>query len=477
MMIILCLAGLALYLASRRPPRVAPADPAVKDLAGAVEAYKVIQQNSYEGLSPQEACRGAIEGMAGQTDEFSAYLPPEKADTVLRRFDGTLEETGLQIADQDDRLVVVGPLAGSPAHKAKLFAGLEILSINGVEADYLTLAEARAALEAGGSKSLRLGLGDRDGRKSTVNLCPARFDVETVTGIARDGQGRWVHELDPEAGIYYLRIAEFVPRTPSEFHETYRELDEPRGVVLDLRDNPGGVLQAAAEIVDRFLSKGLIVRTVSRRGQQDVREAHPAGTYPPVPLVVLVNQRTVSAAEIVAGALQVHRRAVLVGRPTYGKWCVQSPVDLGYGLGRLYLSTARYFLPEPPEPPATAQTTGPATANAPVAADDSPRPEAGTRAGVQPDVPVRLKAGEARRLEVLRLRAMVMPAPKPRPPATEPGRMGRAERLRRDILKSDSQLAEALRLLKEEPVPQTQPAEGPPPAKVAQGAKQGPAEP
>lgn len=456
MSIILCLAAVVLLVARRNPPQVAPADPVVDELAGAIEAYKSIQQHSYQGLDPDDASRGAIKGMAERVDEFSAHIPPEKVDAVRRRFDGTLTETGLRIAEADGGLVVVGPLPGSPAHEARLFGPLEIAAVNGVEAEYVPLAEARRTLQAGGDEPVALRLRDRQGRPAEVALRPARFDVATVTGLVRVDDRRWLHTLDAEAGIHYLRIAEFVPRTPSEFHDAYRGLGRPRGVVLDLRNNPGGALQPAAEIVDRFLSRGVIVRTVSRQGQEYAHEAHPAGTYPPVRLAVLVDEHTVSAAEIVAGALQVHERAVVVGRPTRGKWCVQRLVDLGYGLGSLYLTTARYVLPQRP-------TTAPATAPPPATA-----PAPGE--GIRPDVEVRLTVRAARQLERLRLRASVVPAPRRAPPAAGAGRVGPAERLKRDILTLDTQLAEALRLLTEEPAPKPPPGpeDTPTPAEAGQ---------
>jgi len=460
MSIILVLGGLALYLSSRRPLQVAETDQAGRELAGALHAYKIIRQNSYRDLPPPEACRGAIEGMVGQVDRHCRYLRPGQADAVRRRFGGTVEETGLRIARTGDRLAVVGPLRGSPAHEAGLFGPLAILALDGVPAEYLTVEEARRTLCAPGRRPVALALRTPTGREVRRELKPARFEVETVGGIARDDRGRWVWALDAEAGIYYVRIREFVPRTAGELHQAYRRFEGLRGLLLDLRDNPGGLLQKAAEVADRFLDHGVIVRTVWRNGRQYVHHGHPPGTYPPVPLVVLVNGQTASAAEIVAGALRANGRAVLVGQPTHGKWSVQSTVALGRGLGHAYLTTARYFLPAqtPTTLPATAPASQPARQIASLQAGQAPPAPARPEGGVTPDVFVRLTVGAAERLERLRLEARVMPPPAEPSPPSRP-RIDRAERLKENLLGLDEQLATAFRLLAEERVPTTRPVE------------------
>lgn len=451
MTIILCLAGLAFYLSRRKPPPpIRGTDPAVEELAGAVKAYKLIRAQSYRGLTPQEACRGAIEGMVRQAGPFSVYVPPGKVGPLRRRVAGGLEETGLRIARPGGRLMVVGPLPDSPAHEAGLFAGLEILAVDGVAADELTLAEARDRVATPAEGKVYLRLRDPDGIETTRKLETARFDAEIVTGLVRDEDGEWVHVLDRQKRIFYLRISEFVERTPTELQEVYRGLDDPAALVVDLRDNPGGVMVAAAEVADRFLAEGLIVRTVPRHGRAQLRYAHAGGTYPAVPVVVLVDGDTASAAEIVAGALQVHGRALLVGQPTRGKWWVHSLISLGEGLGKVYLPTAEYFLAE--AEPAT-QPSQPATQAVP----DEQRP----RAGVRPDEIVRIPAEAARRLEVLRLKATVVwPPQSDRPGGTAPTRPARSEGLKHSILKLDAHLARALRLLREQRVPTTRPASG-----------------
>jgi len=452
MAIILCLAGLAALLAHRQP-EVAPSDPAIDDLAPALEAYELIQAHGYADFPPERAWQGAIEGMARRVDEYSRYLSPGQADQLDVGLTGTHFGTGLRITESAGRLVTVGALPGSPADLAGIGAGLEVLAIDGVEARYFSLEQARPLVRRPVGGEVELRLRERGGETVVRRLVAGPHAVPSVTGLVRDADGEWVHALDPEAGIHYLRVTEFTERrSTQEFHEAYRRLARPRGIVLDLRGNPGGYLQAAAVLVDRFLDGGVIVRTVTRKGDEYVHHAHPAGTYPPVPLVVLVNGRTASAAEIAAGALQAHGRAVLIGRPTRGKFHVQSQFALGGGRGSLVLTTARYFLGAPATRPATRPVTQPATAAATRAGGTD------RRAGIRPDVDVRLTASARRELALLRARAMVAPSP---PAATDSAPADGPpahERLRDAILAADAQLAEAVALLKRRLAAATRPA-------------------
>jgi len=447
-----------LYVSRRRPAPILSEDPAVKDLSPVVEAYKQIKQRAYRDVSAGQACRGAIEGMVGKVDDYSAYIPPERVASFDRRVLGSREETGLRIALEHDVLVVVGSLPGSPADEAGVAAGMEVLAIDGEDAKYLTLPQARKMLESPVRRRVNLLLRRPDGKEVQVELKVSRFDVETVTGIVRDEKGHWVHTLDPRRHICYIRISEFVQRTPEELHAAYRQLDEPRGLVLDLRDNPGGMLRPAVEVADRFLNGGVIVRKVSREGHPEIHRAGSAATYPLVPTVVLINLGTASAAEIVAGALHAHGRALLVGEPSHGKWWGQTLVDLGHGWGQLYLTTAEYFLPEPvgpttrPQAPGASRSTGkpPRRRKTPGRGD--------SRAGLRPDVPVRIPARTRDRLALLRLRARVSAhsvSGQGAPAATGSVRWAR---LRRSILALDSQLARALELLRAGKVPTTRPA-------------------
>lgn len=444
--IILCLAGLALYLSRRkpRPPVVRPGEAALNDLAAVVQAYKVIQKHSYYPLPAAKAGRGGIEGMVGQVDRFSTYIPPGKVESFHQRVEqGELKETGLRLAVEAGRTVIVGLLHGSPARN-EFLAGLEVLAIDGVAADDLALQQAREMVATPASGKVSLRLVSRDGLPFVKEVKSITFKTETVTGIVRDGSGKWVHALHETGRFYYLRIGEFIrDKTPARLHEVYCQLDDPEGLVLDLRDNPGGGIRPAAEVADRFLTTGLIVRTVRRHGKPDVRHAHAAGTYPTLPLVVLIDGGTASGAEIVAGALQVHGRAVLVGQPSLGKWWLQESRSVGPGLGEIYLTVAECFLAEP-------EPAGPS----PQTASSAPLAKRRDRLGLLPDVLVEISPAAREQLQELRLRALVIGPPKERPGAARPaGGLARPADLKRSILKLDAQLARALELLRDRRVP------------------------
>jgi C-terminal peptidase prc len=182
-------------------------------------------------------------------------------------------------------------------------------------------------------------------RVQQVRLVPKQYEVETVQGLYRDANGRWVHRLGER--LAYVRITEFVERTREQIERACRQSPQAQGLVLDLRDNPGGRPEFAAQIANWFLSEGEIFRIVSikdAKPEQKAYVAHKEGTYPQdVRLAVLIDEDTASAAEIVAGALRVHHRAVLVGVPTRGKTRVQSMVPIS-DLGMIVVSTGRFYL-------------------------------------------------------------------------------------------------------------------------------------
>jgi len=502
------LAGLALVLAHRRTITIHSHDPAVDDLAGAIKVYKFLKRKSYFTFTPGQACRGAIEGMVRRIDEYSEYIPPGDALPFKTDGAGRCFETGLRVARQAGKLMVIGSLPDSPASRAGLLVPMEVVSINGIKSVYLTEKQARrmlqrpckgkpACLTGEVGRDVIVSLRRDDGTIIVRRLEPTELKVQSVIGIVRAayprlplptylsdlpagkagaGRGdsnRWRYLLDETARIYYIRIREFLDTTPGELQEVYRHFDDPRGIILDLRDNPGGTLSSAVAVADRFIKTGLIVRTAESTGQQHAYYAHEDGTYPRIPMIVLINDRTASAAEIVAGALKVHKRALIVGQESYGKWFVQKTFELGYGLGKVYLTTAEYFLTAPVGESSASPDRGPSrkgsmskssaitsTKSAPA---EPSRPPAGRRGGnvrrhgVRPDVPLRLTVLEKERLKLLRIRAMVAVVPSKESDGKPhlPGRSRRSSTrhfrsyaLMREILDTDSQLALALNILK-----------------------------
>jgi carboxyl-terminal processing protease len=331
------LAGLSfdhVALAARKPERYRPLDTFAAVL-GHVE-------NSYvEEVNGQDLVYGAIEGMMGRLDPHSVFMRPELFKALRDETSGEFDGLGLDLTIRDDQLTVISPMADSPGERAGLLPGDRILSIDGAPTRDLSLAEAGRRLKGPvGSKVVLEVMRDGFSAPQKLTLLRDRVRLQSV---------EW-RVLDPARRYAYVRVKAFQDRTDRALR---RALDEARsavkgdlrGLVLDLRNDPGGLLDQAVRVADTFLSGGIIVTTEGRnRRTVEVEKAHERDTEPNYPLIVLVNKGTASASEIVAGALQDHRRAVIMGTQTFGKGSVQSIIDLEDGSG-LKLTVARYYTP------------------------------------------------------------------------------------------------------------------------------------
>ena len=414
---------------TRPPPHVT--SPATKQFDGVLRTYRLIREEYYREVDEDDLGRGAVRGMVEALDEFTTYIRPEDVDAFNRRVAGERRGLGLRIELVEGRLTVVGPLKDSPAHKAGVRGGDRIIAIDGAEVDGLGLPEIQKLLtgEFGAKVELELMRRGAD-EPRTVTLTRSAFPVETIQGLCRTPGGQWIWTIEPEARIAYVRITEFVRDSAVRLRQVVGMLATPGGLILDLRDNPGGLPETAVETANLFLSEGVILRELTRKGGVREYAAHADGTYPrTVPIVVLVNARSASGAEIVAGALKMHHRAVLLGTRTRGKGCVQSMRPLPVGLGQINLTTKEFLL----------------------ASGHPITRRAGSDVwGVDPHTEIILKPGQLEELRRLRWRAEVLPASvssTTRPatvPATQPWRKALAE-----VLAVDAQLAAALRLMDE----------------------------
>lgn len=412
------------------------------------DAYDYIRRRYYRELEDEQLQQGAVRGMVDGLDEFSAWFPAGAPRRRLyRELTGRRCGIGLVCRFRDTDagrvagpagLAVAGPVAGSPAHRQGIYRGTRILAINGVAAAGLTAAQVENITDGTEGDTITLRM-RRPGRTApeTVTLTCAIYPVDTVRGLWRTSADAWATQITPEpardrgrAGppktIYYLRITEFCRRTKPRLEEALGSMVSPAGIIIDLRDNPGGFLDEGVAVADMFLADGVIVRIRRRGGRITVYRAHADTPYTAIPLAVLVNEQTGSAAELVAAALAENCRAVLVGRRTQGKGCVQTMVELDAGLGRLNLTTAEFFT-DPDRP--IQKVTG-----------------AG-HWGVEPQVFAAMTP--ARRDDYRRLRRQLDTVPPPGEhlpvPATGPAR-GRGS-LQRRLLETDTQLARALAII------------------------------
>jgi carboxyl-terminal processing protease len=331
------LAGLTfdhVALAARKADRQTPLDTFAAVL-GHVE-------NSYvDDVNSRELVYGAIEGMMGRLDPHSVFMRPELFKALRDETSGEFDGLGLELTIRNEQLLVISPMADSPGERAGLLPGDRLVSIDGTPARELTLAEAGRRLQGpAGSKVVLEVMRDSFAAAQKLTLVRDRIRMQSVAWRVLDGPRRYA----------YVRVKAFQDRTDRALHKALDDAraamkGDLRGLVLDLRNDPGGLLDQAVRVADTFLSSGIIVTTEGRnRRTVEVEKAHQKETEPNYPLIVLVNRGTASASEIVAGALQDHRRAVIMGTPTFGKGSVQSIIDLEDGSG-LKLTVARYYTP------------------------------------------------------------------------------------------------------------------------------------
>jgi carboxyl-terminal processing protease len=310
-----------------------------EDLKVFTDVLGLIQKDYVEETKSKDLIYGAIKGMLETLDPHSAFMPPNMYKEMQEETKGRFEGLGIEITIKDTILTVVSPIEGTPAYKAGILAGDQIVKIDGESTKNFTLMDS--------VKRLR---GPR-GTKVTISILREGFtkpkDFTLVREVIPVRSVR--HEL-LEKNYGYIRLSQFQEKTDDEFEKAMKALEEEskgtlRGLILDLRNNPGGLLDQAVKITDRFVESGLIVSVEGRKEDQKMKfYAHPDGKLAHYPLVVLVNGGSASGAEIVAGALQDQGRGIIVGTQTFGKGSVQTIIPLKDGSG-LRLTTARYYTP------------------------------------------------------------------------------------------------------------------------------------
>lgn len=281
---------------------------------------------------------GAIEGMLSSLDPHSIYIPPREQTRIAERFDGEFGGIGIQFDVVDEGVMVVSPIPGTPADRMGLRAGDVFIEIDGVSTFGITTEEVFEKLRGpeGSQVELKVHRGGED--PFAVTLTRGRIPIHSVEAAFLLADNR----------TGYILINQFTSVTATELEEALNLLDSQgmERLILDLRGNSGGYLGQADEVVDRFISGGLVIVTTHgrARGTTEERLATDDATHPYMPLVVLVNAGSASASEIVAGAIQDHDRGLIVGQPTFGKGLVQQPIQLEDG-AVVRLTTSRWYTP------------------------------------------------------------------------------------------------------------------------------------
>jgi carboxyl-terminal processing protease len=303
------------------------------------DALNIVQRNYVEEPETQELVRGAIKGMLTSLDPHSSFMDPDMYKEMQIDTQGEFQGIGITIGLRDGILTVIAPIDDTPAFRAGILAGDKIVMIEDTSTKNMSLMEAVKLMR--GPKGTKVTISIvREGEPEPIKHTITR-DVIPLFSVK-------VKDIDPSIG--YVRITQFQKKTSTEFAEALEKVRDEKGeafkgLVLDLRNNPGGLLVSAIEIADRFVDSGPIVTTRGRLKNQNFSyNAKSKGTEPDYPMVVLVNGGSASASEIVAGALQDYKKAILIGTTTFGKGSVQTIYRLGDGSG-MRVTTARYFTP------------------------------------------------------------------------------------------------------------------------------------
>lgn len=339
---------LLLAIVALRNPLAAQRDSNYLFVRTLVDIHHHVLRDYVEPVDEKKLEEAAINGMLGQLDPFTNYVPPAHQEAFDRMLEGTFEGVGIQLNQlENGDIEVLTPIDGSPAAKAGVMAGDIILKVNGESVHGLRLPEVIKKVKGKDNTEVRLNVKHPTGTEAELKMKRQEIVVPTVKGYQRKADNSWDYFVSESPKIVYLRITQFTPTTFDNVKSTLTDLlkNGMQGLILDLRWNPGGQLDQAVQVVDLFITKGTIVVTRGRNRPEEKREAQEAGTLPHFPMIVLVNEHSASAAEIVAGSLLDNKRAAVLGTRTYGKGSVQELIPLEGNSGELKMTVAYYYLP------------------------------------------------------------------------------------------------------------------------------------
>ncbi|MDH3972656.1 MAG: S41 family peptidase [Deltaproteobacteria bacterium] len=313
-------------------------DDPYKNLKVLVDAISIVQKNYVEDVEKKELIYGAINGMLSSLDPHSSFMPPESFKEMQVETKGKFGGVGIEITMKEGVLTVVSPIEDTPAFRAGISAGDIIIKIDNVPTKGMTILDAVKRMR--GKKNTKVVLTIyREGEPEPIDFPIVRAIIK-IKSVKSE-------VLDDSYG--YVKVTQFQERTTGDLKKALNQIEKKtekiKGLILDLRNNPGGLLDQAVKVSDLFLSAGLIVYTDGRMEAQKMKfYATEAGTEPKYPIVVIVNAGSASASEIVAGALQDTGRGLILGTKTFGKGSVQTILPMEDGSG-IRITTARYYTP------------------------------------------------------------------------------------------------------------------------------------
>jgi carboxyl-terminal processing protease len=308
------------------------------DLQTFTKVLNLIQQYYVEEVDSRKLLYGAIKGMLRELDPHTNFMPADIYKEFESETSGEFGGLGIEISVQSGILTIISPIEDAPAWEAGIKSGDKIVGINGTSTKGLSLVEAAQLMRGKKGSSITLSI-VRNNSDTPKDFIIKRGNVKIKS----------VKYTDFEDGYAYIRITSFIENTFKDIEKVLTQHEKKysnfKGMIIDLRRNPGGLFDQATKISDYFLDSGTIVSTIGRnKAEKETVVAKKDGGYPNVPLVVLINEYSASASEILAGALQDNQRALIIGERSFGKGSVQSVVKLGDGSG-LKLTVARYYTP------------------------------------------------------------------------------------------------------------------------------------
>ncbi len=301
------------------------------------EAWQLLSQHYVDKakLDPKALSQGAVKGMIEALDDpYSAFVDPQTRQLELSNFEGRFEGIGAVISMKDKQLTIVSPIVGSPAEKAGIRPGDKILKIDGEPTSKMSLVEATMKIRGPKGTTVNLVI-LHQGEDQPVEIQIIRDEIKVESVI-----------LEMRGDIAYIRITQFLKSTGGDLETVLKQAIRggAKGVILDLRNNPGGLLNAAVDVASQFLAMGIVARVVDNEGRESQVPVKRGGVATHLPVIVLVNGGSASGSEIVAGALQDYGRAKLAGSQTFGKGSVQTVRDLSDGSG-LHITAYRWLTP------------------------------------------------------------------------------------------------------------------------------------
>lgn len=299
-----------------------------------------------DNLKPKEMVWGAIKGMtASLGDPYTVFLPPEDNQSTKEELNGAFEGVGIELGFKDKTLAVVAPLAGMPAEAAGIKAGDYIFHIKdelrGIDVETTDMSLPEAVKLIRGKKGSEVMLTVLHEGETETKMIKLRRDTIVIKSVVLEWQGE-------NKNVALLKLSRFGDRTQSEWDEAVSQIlehNQLKGIILDLRNNPGGYLKGAVALASEFLKTGqIIVKQESAKGEAETFSVTKIGKLLTQPLIVLVNKGSASSSEILSGALRDNQRAKLIGEKTFGKGTIQEALDVGEGAG-LHVTTAKWLLP------------------------------------------------------------------------------------------------------------------------------------